>query len=409
MANRQRKYDNQVYCIKDLEILGSANMLKSYREYYNEGAMDLITLRENETAYDRYRIRPRVLRNISDLDTATTIFGTKVKFPFGFSPTAMHTLAHPEGEVATSKAAAVANIPMGLSNYSTIKLEDVIAERRDNPYAMQVSLLKNKDAMIQLIRRAESVYFSKVCSKQLINTRDSGAGFKALLLTLDVPYLGRRLNEFRNDFGVPKGMEYPNLFPGVDVTNLEDGQESMAYDDCADWAGVMEFFRKHTKLDIWGKGIYTVQDAELAIEHGMDGIIISNHGGRQLDSVPASLDVLREIVPVAKGRIPIAIDGGIRRGTDIFKALALGADFCFAGRPAIWGLAVGRSIQSKIYITLTRFTTIKYNGQKGVELAINLLYDEFKTTMALAGCRSVTEIGKEYLSLLQPTGVLSKL
>ncbi|GAW16861.1 hypothetical protein ANO14919_063060 [Xylariales sp. No.14919] len=371
MANRQRKYDQQVYCIKDLERLGSANMLKSYREYYNEGAMDLITLRENETAYDRYKIRPRVLRNISDLDTTTTIFGTRVKFPFGFSPTAMHTLAHPEGEVATSRASAAANIPMALSNYSTIKLENVIAEEKGNPYVMQICLLKNRDAMIQLIRRAES------------------AGYKALLLSLDVPYLGRRLNEFRNDFGVPKGMEYPNLFPGVDVTNLEDGNESMQYDDSIEWSELMEFFRKHTKLELWGKGIYTIQDAELAIEHGMDGIIISNHGGRQLDSVPASLDVLREIVPVVKGRIPIAVDGGIRRGTDIFKALALGADFCFAGRPAIWGLA--------------------YNGDKGVELAINLLYDEFKTAMALAGCRSVTEISKEYLSLLQPTGILSKL
>ncbi|KAI0487799.1 FMN-dependent dehydrogenase [Xylaria cf. heliscus] len=371
MANRQRKYDLQVVCIKDLERLGSAKLLKSHREYYNEGAMDLITLRENETAYDRYKILPRVLRNVSKLDTSTIIFGTQVKFPFGFSPSAMQTLAHPDGEVATSRASAAANIPMGLSSYSTMKLEDVIAQSKGNPYAMQISLLRNKDATIKLIRRAED------------------AGFKALLLTLDCPYLGRRLNEFRNDFGLPKGMEYPNLFPGVDVTNLEDGNDSMAYEEAWEWSDVMDFFRKHTKLELWGKGIYTIQDAELAIEHGMDGIIISNHGGRQLDSVPASLDVLREIAPVVKGRIPIAIDGGIRRGTDIFKALALGADFCFAGRPAIWGLA--------------------YGGEKGVELAINLLYDEFKTAMALAGCRTVAEISREYVSLLQPSGILAKL
>ncbi|KAI1144878.1 FMN-dependent dehydrogenase [Nemania diffusa] len=371
MANRQPKYDQQVYCIKDLERLGSANIPKSYREYYNEGAMDLITLRENETSYDRYKIRPRVLRNISELDTSTTIFGTKVKFPFGFSPTAMQGLAHPDGEVATSRAVTSANIPMGLSSYSTINLEDVIAESKGNPYAMQISLLKNKDAMMQLARRAED------------------AGFKALILTLDAPYLGRRLNEFRNDFSMPKGMEYPNFFPGVDVSNLEVGGDLMGYDDSIEWPDLMSFFRKHTKLELWGKGIYTVEDAELAIKHGMDGIIISNHGGRQLDSVPATLDTLREIAPIVKGRIPIAIDGGIRRGTDIFKALALGADFCFAGRPAIWGLA--------------------YGGEKGVELAINLLYDEFKTAMGLAGCRSVAEISKEYVSLLQPNGVLAKL
>ncbi|KAI0536732.1 FMN-dependent dehydrogenase [Xylaria digitata] len=371
MANRGRKYDQHVYSIKDLERLGSAKMSKTYREYYNEGAMDLISLKENEAAYDRYKIRPRVLRNISDLDTSTTIFGTKVRFPFGFSPTAMHGLAHPDGELATSRAAAAGNIAMALSNYSGTKLEDVIAQGKGNPYVMQTCLFKNKLAMIQLIRRAEK------------------AGYKAFLLTLDVPYLGRRLNEFRNDFGAPKGMENPNTFPGVDITNLEDGNDAMAYDDSIEWSELMAFFRKHTKLELWGKGIYTVQDSELAIEHGMDGIIISNHGGRQLDSVPATLDVLREIAPVCKGRIQIAIDGGIRRGTDIFKALALGADFCFAGRPAIWGLA--------------------YNGDKGVELAINLLYDEFKTAMALAGCRSVAEISKEYLSLLQPTGILSKL
>ncbi|PLB40391.1 alpha-hydroxy acid oxidase [Aspergillus candidus] len=371
MANRGKTLDPQVFCIKDLERLGSDRMLKTYREYYNEGAMDLITLRANESAYNRYMIRPRVLRNLSSLDTSTTIVGCKVKFPFGFSPTAMQTLAHPVGEEGTSKACAGFNTMMGLSNYSTKGLEGVIAHGQGNPYVMQMSLLKNKDAMIRLIKRAEA------------------AGFKALFVTLDVPYLGRRLNEYRNNFGVPNGMEYPNLFPGVDVTNLEDGDDSMAYDNAVEWTDIIPFFRKHTKMEIWGKGIYTAPDAELAIKHGFDGIIISNHGGRQLDSVPSSLDALREIAPVAKGKIPIAVDGGIRRGTDIFKALALGADFCLAGRPAIWGLA--------------------YDGQRGVELALGLLYDEFKTCMALAGCKNVSEISTEHISLLQPDGRLLKL
>ncbi|RHZ60126.1 alpha-hydroxy acid oxidase [Aspergillus thermomutatus] len=387
MANRGKTLNKEVFCLKDLERLGSSKMQKAYRgkssicdtlfqtdssaEYYNEGAMDLITLKENQSAYDRYLIRPRVLRDISQLDTTTTIFGTQVKFPFGFSPTAMQALAHPDGEVGTSKAAAACGILMGLSNYSTIALEKVIAHAKGNPYVMQMSLLKNKDAMIQMIQRAEA------------------AGFKALFVTLDAPYLGRRLNEFRNNFGVPKGMEYPNLFPGVDVTNLEEGDESMAYDDSIEWPDLLPFFRKHTKMQIWGKGIYTRADAELAIKYGLDGIVISNHGGRQLDSVPSSLDVLREVVPVAKGKIAIAVDGGIRRGTDIFKALALGADFCLAGRPAVWGLA--------------------YDGQAGVELAINLLYDEFKTCMALSGCKTVSEISSDHISLLQPDGRLLKL
>ncbi|KAL4789444.1 FMN-dependent dehydrogenase [Aspergillus venezuelensis] len=371
MANRGRSYDPKVYSIADLERLGSERLAKVYREYYNEGAMDLITLRSNTSAYDRYLIRPRVLRDVSSLDTSTSIFGCKVRFPFGFSPTAMQALAHPEGEAATSKAAASGGILMGLSCYSTIDLERVVERGTGNPYAMQISLLQNKDAMVQLVRRAET------------------AGFKAIFVTLDAPYLGRRLNEYRNSFAMAKGMEYPNLYPGVDVSNLEDAGDLMAYDTAMGWPGLVSFFRQHTSMQIWGKGIYTAADAELAIKHGLDGIVISNHGGRQLDSVPSSLDVLREVVPVAKGKIPIAVDGGTRRGTDIFKALALGADFCLAGRPAIWGLA--------------------YNGQAGVELAINLLYDEFRTCMALAGCKNISEISRDYISLLQQDGRLLKL
>ncbi|KAJ5649353.1 FMN-dependent dehydrogenase [Penicillium longicatenatum] len=258
----------------------------------------------------------------------------------------MQAMAHPDGECATSRATAALNVPMVLSNYSTKPLEDVIAHSPGNPYAMQMSLLKNKGAMVNLLRRADA------------------ADFKAVLVTLDVPWLGRRPNEFRNNFSLPHGMEYPNLFPGIDATNLEDGDDSMAY-------------------------VYGIKDAKRAIACEFDGILISNHGGRQLDSVPASLDVLREVAPITRGLITVTIDEGIRRGTDIFKALALGADFCFAGRPAIWGLA--------------------YDGQKGVELGFNLLYDEFTTAMALAGCRNVSEITSEFISVLQPDGVLANL
>ncbi|KAH6973719.1 hypothetical protein BKA56DRAFT_634696 [Ilyonectria sp. MPI-CAGE-AT-0026] len=317
-------------------------------KYHNEGAIDLTT--ENEAAYDCYRIRPRVLRDLTGLDASTTIFGTKVTFPFGFSPSAMQALAHLDGEVGTSKAAAAVGVPMGLSNYSTVALEDVISHAKGNPYAMQISMLKNKEANIRLIRRTEK------------------AGFKALLVTLDAPYLGRRLKEFRNSFGVPRVMEYPNPFPDVDVTDLEDADESMAYDSSIEWPELMPFF------------LYTIQDPELTIKYGLDGIIISNHGGRQLDTAPATIDVLREISPVAKGRIAIAVDGGIRRGTDIFKALPPSVDFCFAGRPAIWGLA--------------------YNGANGAELALKLLYDDFKTTLAMSGCRNVQELSNQSLSLL---------
>ncbi|KAF2454473.1 FMN-dependent dehydrogenase family protein [Lineolata rhizophorae] len=374
MANRGRTLDTQVFCINDLKEQASKKLPKMYREYFNEGAMDMITensLRENEKAYDRYRIRPRVLRNISQIDTSTTIFGTNVSFPLGFSPAAMHKLAHPDGEVGTSRAAAAANIPMGLSAYSTDSLEDVISQGTGNPYAMQVSIMKEREITTRVLQRAEA------------------AGYKAIFMTTDAPILGRRLNEFRNCFSPPKGTGFPNVFPGIENVNLEESGDAMAYEDSVEWEEAVTFMRSKTNLPIWAKGVQTGEDVALAIRHGLDGVIVSNHGGRQLDSVPAALDSLRECAPVAKGRIPIAVDSGIRRGTDIFKALALGADFCFTGRIPIWGLA--------------------YNGTSGVKLALDLLLDEFKTCMGLAGCRSVKEINRGHLSLLETNWVLSKL
>ncbi|OQE22593.1 hypothetical protein PENSTE_c010G09614 [Penicillium steckii] len=371
MANRDTSLDDRVHSFKDLQHYGSERMTKACRDYYNEGSMDLITVRLNESAYDRYMIRPRVLRNTSNLDPSTTIFGTKVKFPFGISPTAMQTLAHPEGENGVSKGCAKSDTLMALSSYSTIELEKVISHRQINPYVMQISLLKSKPAMIQMIRRAEV------------------AGYNALFVILDCPYLGRRLNEYRNKFNLPAGTSFPNFFPGVDVANLQDGDETMSYDDTIEWPEIIPFFREHTSMEIWAKGIYTVEDALLAVESGFNGIIVSNHGGRQLDGVPATLDALREIVPDIKGKVPIAIDGGIRRGSDIFKALAIGADFCMAGRPALWSLA--------------------YNGEEGVKLAIDLLYRESVLCMGLSGCRTISDISSASLSILENNGRLSKL
>ncbi|KAK0664319.1 Peroxisomal (S)-2-hydroxy-acid oxidase GLO4 [Lasiodiplodia hormozganensis] len=310
-------------------------------DYYNEGAMDMISLRENEEAYNRYKIRPRIL----------------VSFPLGLSPTAMHRLAHPDGELATSRAAAKNGICMGLSSYATESLENVAAQGMGNPYVMQMCVLKDREITLQLLRRAEA------------------AGYKALFLSVDVPVLGLRLNEFRNKFVLPEDMAYPNI--------LSKGKDDLGgrhdYDATLEWETAIPWLRKHTKMQIWLKGVNTADDVVLAIRHGVDGVVVSNHGGRQLDGVPATLDALRECAPAAKGKIPIAVDGGIRRGSDIFKALALGADYCF------------------------------YKGQEGVELGIKILMNEFKITMALAGCRSVNEINKSHLSVLTSSGILCKL
>ncbi|PYH96499.1 FMN-dependent dehydrogenase [Aspergillus ellipticus CBS 707.79] len=366
MAHRGETFHKDVSCIADLKALGSKKLPVMVREYYNEGAMDLLTLRDNEAAFDRYRIRPRILINVDNLDTSTEILGTKVSLPFGFSPSASHKLAHPDGELATSRAAAKHGICMTLSSYSNASLEDVASQGCGNPYAMQMCVLKDRSLTLQLLERAEK------------------SGYKALFLSVDVPVLGKRLNEYRNDYRLPEDIEYPNILSsGMDESNRTD------YDPTLDWESAIPWLREHTKMQIWLKGVISPEDVELAIQYNLDGVVISNHGGRQLDGAPATLDALRECAPISKGRIPIAIDGGIRRGSDIFKALALGADFCFLGRIPIWGLA--------------------YDGQQGVELAVRILRQELKITMALAGCRSVAEIQRRHLSVLQPDGVLAKL
>ncbi|KAJ5786795.1 FMN-dependent dehydrogenase [Penicillium pulvis] len=390
MSNRGKGLDPEVFCIADLEEKGSANLPKAYRDYYNDGAMDMLTsLRDNQNAFDRYKIRPRVLRNVSKVDPSTTICDTKVSFPFGFSPAAMHKIAHPDGEVGTSRAAAAIGVPMGLSAYATDPLEAVIEAGRGNPYFMQVNFLMDKSIMIDILTRAER------------------SGYKAILLTVDAPIYGIRHNEGRNNFCPPEGIQYPNMAPGKELRFDVEEEYSLDYDPSLTWKEAVDFLRKHTKLDIWIKGVYTPEDVSLAISHGLEGVVISNHGGRQLDSVPATLDALRECAPVAKGKIAIAIDGGIRRGSDIFKAIALGADFCFAGRIPIWGLA--------------------YNGTAGVELSLKILYKEFKQVMGLAGCVSlfpevgqlntdiksrctnVGEINRSHLSVLDCKGRLSKI
>ena len=183
-------------------------------------------------------------------------------------------------------------------------------------------------------------------------------------------------------------MSFPNIVStGAGEFGTADGPTG--YDDTLEWNEVIPWLREHTKMQIWLKGITSPEDVEQAAVAGVDGIIISNHGGRQLDGVPATLDALRQCAPIAKGRLQIAVDGGIRRGSDIFKALALGAQFCFVGRIPLWGLA--------------------YKGQAGVELGIQILLEEFRTTMALAGCRSVTEITINHLSILDHNGILAKL
>ncbi|KAL2027570.1 hypothetical protein VTO58DRAFT_111661 [Aureobasidium pullulans] len=190
MANRAATLDKNIFTIADLKREGSAKIPKMYR---GRRGSQLSSLIENEQAYRRYKIRPRILVDVDKFDTSTEIFGVKVPFPLGFSPSAMHRLAHPEGELATSRAAASQGICMGLSSYSTTSLEEVAAEGTGNPYFVQVCVLKDRRTTLQLLKRAEK------------------AGYKAVAVSVDVPVLGRRLNEMRNEFILPGEMEFPNI------------------------------------------------------------------------------------------------------------------------------------------------------------------------------------------------------
>lgn len=317
--------------------------------------------------------------DVSKLDTSTVCLDRKVKFPLGIAPAGLHGLAHKEAELATSRAAAATGVNMIVSSFANFPIHEVVAaggsKGGDGPiaYAQQMYMMRDRALQERVIERAEA------------------AGCKAIYLTGDSPVLGVRYNEWRHDFRTPEGLGYPILEYTTERirTMTHDTGFMSITDDSHSWVRDIAWLRSKTKMQIWIKGVLTAEDTELAIQHGCDGILVSNHGGRQLDGVPATIDALIECADAAKGRIPIHIDGGIRKGTDIFIALALGADYVWVGRPAFWGLA--------------------YNGQAGVEKMLDILYEDFRRCMALCGCNSVKDINRSCLARMGLDGVLRRL
>ena len=414
MATRgkgEKPHDLNCLTIAELGKHAALRMNKQTRDYYNEGADSGSTLLENSTAYSKYRIRPRVLRDISLIDTSVSIWGARNSVPIGVAPTAMQCLAHPDGEVATAKACKETNIAMGLSSFATSTLEDVASATGSHPLVLQLYLFEEREHSRKLIQRAKR------------------AGYKAVFLTVDTPMLGRRNMEIRNDFKLPKPYKIANFTEdstsaasetvmGGSTPKSEQGHEKKStstsakgYNDpkgrqpptgpisfhthaanpTLSWDRDISWLKEQCspEMEVWVKGIATAEDTHLAIQHAVDGIVVSNHGGRQLNGALATLDALPEIVHAANGKIPIHIDGGIRHGTDVFKALALGADFVWIGRPVLWGLA--------------------YKGQEGVELCLRLLSDEFRLCMGLAGTVKVEDITREYLVKMDRSGFISRL
>jgi (S)-2-hydroxy-acid oxidase len=371
-------------------------MDKQTRDYYNEGADGGTTVLENMSAFRKYRLRPRVLRNVAKVDTSVNIFGIRSAVPFGVAPAAMQKLAHEDGELATARACQDKGVIMGLSSFSTTPLEDVRAASGGNPNVLQLYLFENREYSRTLIQRAKK------------------AGYKAVVLTVDTPLLGRRNLEIRNQFRLPGHLTAANFEVESDAQSLKD-RDSVCVSSAAFYNGDRRVlpagpvtFHSHganptltweesipwlkeaaSPMQVWVKGILTAEDALLAVSNHVDGIIVSNHGGRQLDGALATLDALPEIVAAVDHCIPVHVDGGIRHGTDVFKALALGADYCWIGRPVLWGLA--------------------YKGQAGVELCLRLLADEFRLCMALTGVTKVSEIGPEFLCRVKQDGLLCRL
>lgn len=353
--------------IYEYETLASEHLSQMARDYYASGAWDEVTLRDNCAAFERFKLRPRMLVDVSRRDLTTKILGQFFELPILIAPMAFQCLAHPQGEVATAAAAADLGIGMVLSTLATKSIEDVAAMRQGkcSPQWFQLYIHRDRGLTRALVELAYS------------------CGVEALCLTVDAPLLGRREKDRHNSF-VPSGMELANLTILKDLEIPHKIGESGLFtyfaeqlDPAITWAD-LEWLQSLSPLKVVVKGILRGDDAVRAVEHGASSVIVSNHGGRQLDGAVASIDALSEVVAAVEEKAEVLMDGGIRRGTDILKALALGAKAVLIGRPVLWGLAV--------------------NGKAGVKHVIEILRDELDLAMALSGCTKLQDIDRSLVA-----------
>jgi len=328
--------------------------------YYAEGAGDQHTLRANLTAWDRYRLRPRVLVDTSLVDPGTTILGRPAALPVGIAPAALHGLAHPDGELATARAATAAGVLQVVSTVASERIEDVAASAPGGRRWFQLYVQRDHQRSRDLVERAEA------------------SGYEALCLTVDLPVLGYRDETLRQGFD-PGDAAYGNIVrraawrPGLEGDELLDLRSiGMTWDTLAE-------VRSWSSLPLVLKGILTGEDAALAVEHGAAGVWVSNHGARQLDREVAALDVLEEVIDAVGGRAEVYLDGGVRRGPEVLIALALGATAVFTARPFLYALACA--------------------GEPGVTKALAILREEVERSMALVGVASVADLRRDHVTL----------
>jgi (S)-2-hydroxy-acid oxidase len=365
-----KKYSN----LEELEEDARPLLSKSAYGYYAGGAESETTFRDNREAFSRYRLLPRYLVDVRNVSTATEILGTKLSMPIIIAPMAMQRLCHPDGELAMAAGASATGTAMALSTMATTSLEEVAATG-SNPLWFQLYVLTRRDVTAAIVRDAEK------------------SGYQALIITVDAPRLGKREEDDRNKFALPSHLSLKMMERITEAAgHTEDEQDSSTtsttsgskfgrhftslIDDSLTW-DFIPWIKTITKLPVLVKGILAPDDARKAISLGVDGIIVSNHGGRQLDHAPSAIDMLPMVVAAVAGRVPVLVDGGVRRGTDVIKCLAMGAAGVLVGRPMLWALTLG--------------------GKHGVEAALGMLQGELELGMALLGCTSVAEVTKEYL------------
>jgi isopentenyl diphosphate isomerase/L-lactate dehydrogenase-like FMN-dependent dehydrogenase len=325
--------------------------------YIVGGAGDEHTLRANTAAYGRWELRPRVLVDVGSITTATTVLGTEVALPLLVAPTAFQQLCHPDGEVALARAAASAGTVMTLSTLSSVTPAELAAAAPGGPKWFQLYWSRDRGFTQELVQAV------------------GDAGFTGVMLTVDLPVAGRRERDARAGFALPDDLQLPNIPLALRREDFHSALGAVV-DDTLTWRD-LEWLRSVCPLPLAVKGILTREDALLAAEHGAAAVIVSNHGGRQLDGVPASLDALPEVVEEVGERVEVLVDGGIRRGTDVLKALALGAKAALTGRAVLWGLAA--------------------EGEEGAARVLELLREELETGLKLLGCTSPAEVTRAHV------------
>lgn len=348
--------------LAEYETAAREHLSAAAYDYYAGGADDEWTLHANHTAYRRWLLRPRVLVDVSRVDTRTTLLGHELELPVLLAPTAFQRLAHDQGEFAAARAARSAGTLLVASTLATVPVEEI--GRAGGPFWFQLYVYRDRAISLDLVQRARA------------------AGATALVLTVTLPVQGNRERDARNGFRLPPGLEMANFaglqqsrMPGATGSGL-DAFVAEQFDASLTWEAV-DWLRSMSGMPVLVKGIVAPEDAALAVEHGAAGIVVSNHGGRQLDTGIPTAWALPEVIAAVAGEVPVLVDGGIRRGTDVLKALALGASAVLIGRPYLWGLAV--------------------NGEAGVEHVLALLRRELERALALVGRPRISELNADVL------------